>query len=86
MRVEDAMNQVIRFAIGALSLCGALAVLPGVAQAQEPHRAVAGHVERGHERGWGGEHGHGRREPGHERAWRDGRGRWEHGGARRPGC
>ncbi|HEY3818465.1 MAG TPA: hypothetical protein VGL81_14925 [Polyangiaceae bacterium] len=80
------MNQVIRIAIGALSLCGALAVLPGVAEAREANRPAAAHVERerGHERGRevGREHG-GR---GHEGRWHDGRGRRGHGGARRPGC
>jgi hypothetical protein len=62
-------------------------VLPGVAEAREPARAVPGHVERdrGHDRGHdrGGERGHDRGwARGHEgREWRDGR--WV---ARRGGC
>jgi hypothetical protein len=92
MRVEDDMNQVIRIAIAALSLCGALAVLPGVAEAREANRPAAGHVERdrGHDRGRDGAREHGQRgEHGRwhdERGrWHDGRGRWDRDGARRPG-
>jgi len=80
------MNKVIRILVGGLALCGVLAVLPGVAEAREANRPAAGHVERdrGHERGHEVGREHGRRD---ERGWRhDGRGRWEHGGARRPGC
>ena len=58
------MNKLIRLVVWGLSLCGALAVLPGVAEAREPGRPVPGHVEprRGGEHGrvWGGERGWGR--------------------------
>ncbi len=82
------MNQVIRIAIAALSLCGALAVLPGVAEAREANRPAAGHVERDRGREGAREHGprweHGRRQDERGR-WHDGRGRWDRDGARRPG-
>jgi hypothetical protein len=63
--VEEAMNKVIRLVVSGLSLCGALAVLPGIAEARDHDR---GH-ERGGERGWGRDHG--RFE--HGRGYRDGR-------------
>jgi hypothetical protein len=73
MREVDAMNKLIRIAVGCLALCGTLAVLPGIAQAREPERAAAAHVDRGH-RGERGDRGrdHGR---GHDRGRfdRDGR-------------
>jgi hypothetical protein len=80
--VEDIMNQVIRFAVAALSLCGVLAVLPGVAEARENNRPAAAHVERGRGREAGREHG--RRFEGGR--WHDGRGRDGRGWERRPGC
>jgi hypothetical protein len=85
------MNKLIQFAISGLSLCGALAVLPGVAEAREPGRAVPGHVERdrGHDRGHDGgrggwERGHERGgERGHERReWRNGRWVYRYDGRR----
>lgn len=61
------MNKLIRWVVSGLSLCAALAVLPGVAEAREPGRPVPGHVEpgrgyehapwRGGERGWARDHG-----------------------------
>ena len=80
------MNKVIRILVGGLALCGVLAVLPGVAEAREANRPAAGHVERdrGHERGHEGGREHGGR--GEHGRWHDGRGRWEHRGAGRPGC
>lgn len=80
------MNKFIRLVVSGLSLCGALAVLPGIAEAREPGRAVPGHVvpARGYE------HAHGR---GGERGWARDHGRFEHGrgwgvcrDGRRAGC
>jgi hypothetical protein len=78
--VEEVMNKLIRLAVSGLSLCGVLAVLPGVAEAREPGRPVAGHVvrDRGHERGWFRGHD-GRWE---HREWRDGAWRVRHDGWR----
>jgi hypothetical protein len=60
------MSKFIRLVVSGLSLCGALAVLPGIAEARESGRPVAGHVVRG----GGYEHAHGR---GGERGWA-----WDH--------
>jgi hypothetical protein len=61
--VEDAMTKLIRIAIGALTLSGALALLPGVAQASVGDRPAPAEV--GHDRD--GRHD---RDARHERDWR----------------
>jgi hypothetical protein len=90
MRVEDTMTKLIRIIVAGLSLCGAVAVLPGVAEARENDRPAPAHVEhdRRGEHGRPGERGHGEHvrpgERGHEgrwdhARWHDARGRFEHG-------
>ena len=75
------MNKVIRIVVAGLSLCGVLAVLPGVAEAREPERPAAVHPERerGHE-GFRGHEGRWDHRRGHDgRGWRDARGVWHRG-------
>jgi hypothetical protein len=55
--VEEAMNKFIRLVVSGLTLCGALAVVPGIAEAREVGRSAPAHVERGPARGY---HGGGR--------------------------
>jgi hypothetical protein len=50
------MNKLIRIAAVTLSMCGALAAVPGIAQAREGERPVPGHVEPGHAGRGGQEH------------------------------
>ena len=43
------MKNLIRIVVGSLVVCGALAALPGVAEAREPQRAAVAHVEGRHD-------------------------------------
>jgi hypothetical protein len=92
MRVEDTMTKLIRIVVAGLSLCGAVAVLPGVAEARENDRAVPAHVDHGgrgvHGRWHDGRGEHGRRHDGRGEHGRrhDGRGRFERGEGGRRGC
>jgi hypothetical protein len=45
------MNKLIRLVVSGLSLCGALAAVPGIADAKEPYRAAPAHVQPGPGRG-----------------------------------
>ncbi len=76
------MNRFFRIVVTGSALAGALAMLPGVANAAEVDRPdpPAG-IERGHDRGYerGNERGYerdgrwGRDRPGHDRDWRQDR-------------
>jgi hypothetical protein len=61
------MKNLIRIVVGSLVLCGALAAVPGVAEAREPERAGVARVEARHDRGHEGDRDRGRFDRGHDR-------------------